>query len=58
MHFHSRIGHTANCYNVARTKEILDRDNAIYDELGIPEKTRAAIYRDNLARFLGKELSL
>lgn len=47
---------TANRYNVARAKEILDRDNAIYGELTLPETTVENIYNRNLARFLGKEL--
>ena len=47
---------TANRYNVAIAKEILDRDNAIYGELALPEATVENIYNRNLARFLGKEL--
>ena len=48
--------HITNHYDSKRAVNMIAQDNAIYDELGIPEKTRAAIYRDNLARFLGKEL--
>ncbi|MBO7761786.1 MAG: amidohydrolase family protein [Clostridia bacterium] len=50
--------HVANSYDSKRARAMIEQDNAIYDELGISEETRAAIYRDNLARFLGKELSL
>ena len=50
--------HVANSYDSKRARAMIEQDNAIYGELGTSEETRAAIYRDNLARFLGKELSL
>jgi predicted TIM-barrel fold metal-dependent hydrolase len=40
-------------YNAKWTLEWLDRDNAIYDELGLGDDTRRRIYADNLLRFVG-----
>ena len=49
--------HISNRYNAARTRELIAADNAIYDELGVSEAERRGIYRDNLARFLGRPLA-
>ena len=46
----------ANHYDKKRAKTWIERDNAIYDELGLSEEVREAIYNRNLSRFLGKEL--
>ncbi len=43
----------ADDYNSAWCKRWLDIDNAIYEKLGITERIKEKIYRDNLMRFMG-----
>ncbi len=45
----------ADNYSAAWSKEWIERDNAIYDKLGVKEDTRKKIYGENLLRFLGKK---
>ncbi len=40
-------------YNVAWANEWIERDNAIYAELGLDEAARRKVYADNLLRFVG-----
>jgi predicted TIM-barrel fold metal-dependent hydrolase len=40
-------------YNAAWTRDWLDRDNVIYDELGVGDATRQRIHAGNLLRFVG-----
>jgi predicted TIM-barrel fold metal-dependent hydrolase len=44
----------ANDYSVAWAKEWIERDNAIYNEIGVSAETRELIYAENLRRFLGR----
>jgi predicted TIM-barrel fold metal-dependent hydrolase len=47
---------TANDYNAKWAREWIDRDNGIYEELGLEQDTLAGIYGENLRRFLGLEV--
>lgn len=47
----------ANHFNTPHFRALIERDNAIYDELSVTEAVREGIYSQNLARFLGKELA-
>lgn len=42
-----------NDYNVAWTRQWIERDNGIYQQIGLKENIFQGIYRDNLRRFLG-----
>ncbi|MBI3987203.1 MAG: amidohydrolase family protein [Lentisphaerae bacterium] len=42
----------ANRYNAGWVRQWLERDNAVYDELGLARKTREAIVANNLKRFI------
>lgn len=44
---------TAHDYNDAWTREWAQRDDAIYDELGVGDDTRRRIYQQNFLRFFG-----
>lgn len=44
---------SAEDYNTDWTRTWAEVDDALYDQIGVPEKTRAGIYGDNLRRFLG-----
>ena len=43
----------ANDYNHAWATEWIERDNGIYDELGLSDDARSRIYAGNLRRFVG-----
>ena len=43
----------ARNYNCSWADEWIQRDNAIYDELGLADETRKSIYSENLKRFIG-----
>ena len=43
----------ADDYNIEWSSQCQKRDDALYDELGIGQETRALIYGGNLKRFLG-----
>ncbi len=40
-------------YSFKWAKKWIDKDNSIYDKLGVPDKLRQKIYESNLLRFLG-----
>ena len=46
---------TANTYNAQYARNTLATDNALYEEFGVSEAVRQAVYEDNLFRFLGIE---
>ena len=42
-----------NDYNIAWTRQWIERDNSIYQQIGLKQNILQSIYRDNLRRFLG-----
>ena len=43
----------ASDYNVGWSREWIDRDDKIYEQIGVGKEIHQKIYRDNLLRFLG-----
>lgn len=52
--FFGSDGETSS-YNEKSTREWIDRDSAIFSDLGVDEQTVAAVFGGNLIRFLGTE---
>ncbi len=44
---------TAGDYRPDRVRKMIERDQAIYDKLGLPKETREKVFAGNIRRFLG-----